>query len=51
LNHLATAAAGKVIPLSGFEAVLIVAMLVAIVGALERSGKNRGTQVLTSRLP
>jgi preprotein translocase subunit SecY len=51
LNHLATAAAGKVIPLSGFEAVLIVTMLVAIVGALERSGKNRGTQVLTSRLP
>jgi preprotein translocase subunit SecY len=52
LNHLATAAAGKVIPLSGLEAVLIVALLLAIMGALERSGKRGGgVTILTSRLP
>jgi preprotein translocase subunit SecY len=51
LDHLATHAAGRLIPLNGFNSVLIVAMLVAIVGAVERSGKSRGVQVLTSRLP
>jgi preprotein translocase subunit SecY len=44
--------AGTAIPLSGFDAVLVVAMILAIVGALERSGKRgRGVPVLTSRLP
>jgi len=52
LNHLATYAAGRVIPLSGFEAVLLVALLLAIVGALEQSGKKGGgVPVLASRLP
>ena len=52
LVRLATHAAGTVIPLSGFDAILVVAMLLAIVGALERSGKRGGgLQVLTSRLP
>src|SRR5258708_28873443 len=52
LNHLATYAAGRVIPLSGFEAVLLVALILAIVGALEQSGKKGGgVPVLASRLP
>lgn len=52
LDHLATHAAGTVIPLSGFDAVLIVALILAIVGGVERSRKKGGAvQVLTSRLP
>jgi preprotein translocase subunit SecY len=52
LEWNATRAAGTAIPLSGFSAVLVVAMILAVVGALERSAK-RGSrvQVLTSRLP
>jgi preprotein translocase subunit SecY len=52
LNRLATHAAGTVIGLNGFDAVLVAAMVVAIVGAIERSRKRgTGVHVLASRLP
>jgi preprotein translocase subunit SecY len=52
LDRIATRAAGMVIPLSGFDVVLVVAVLLAIIGSLEQPHpRSRGLPVLLSRLP
>jgi preprotein translocase subunit SecY len=43
LERIASRAAGTTIPMSGFDAVLVAAVILAIVGSLERSGARRPT--------
>lgn len=43
LERIASRASGTTIPMSGFDVVLVTAVIVAIVGSLERSGAGRPT--------
>jgi preprotein translocase subunit SecY len=52
LDRIATRAAGTVIPMSGFDAVLVVAVLLAIIGSLEHPrARSTGLTASLSRLP